>query len=113
MAMNEVPTVNDALLTDVDILATVPVTAPVKLPVLADITNLPIELPSNIEFDVGAIAVVFATRVVVVKLAAFILLATNTLLLVLLNVNPADPFELVESLNCICVFDPPTTAAAP
>ena len=71
--MKLAPTVNNALLTDVDILATVPVTVPVKSPVLADITNLPIVLPSRIVFDVGAIAVVLATRVVVVKLAAFII----------------------------------------
>jgi len=33
-----------------------------KSPVLAESTNLPIELPNNIVFDVGAIAVVFATN---------------------------------------------------
>ena len=60
--MNDVPTVNKAELTDVDILATVPVTVPVKSPVLADSTNLPIELPSNIVLDVGAITVVLATK---------------------------------------------------
>ena len=39
---------------------------------LAEITNLPIELPSNIVFDVGTIPVVFASNPLVLKLAAFI-----------------------------------------
>jgi len=44
-----------------------------KSPVLADSTNLPIELPNNIVFDVGAIAVVFATNPLVVWLTALII----------------------------------------
>ena len=70
--MNEVPTVNSAEFTLVDILATVPVTVPVKSPVSADNTNLPILLPSSIVFEVGTRAVTFATSPVVVKLAALI-----------------------------------------
>jgi hypothetical protein len=89
-----------------------------------------ITLPENVVIPATAsVDVTFAKPVIVVlpvanvvmpetapanvPVVADILLATVTLLLILLNVNPADPFELVESLNCMCVFDPPTVAAAP
>ena len=73
--MNEVPTVNSEELTDVDILATVPVTAPVKLPVLADTTHRCVAAPRAVPavLDSGYEPVVFAMKFVVVKLAAFIL----------------------------------------
>lgn len=83
-------------------------TSPDAFIVLAETTNLPIVLPSNIVFDVGTRAVTLATNPLVVKLAALILLATDTLLLVLLNVNPDVALELPESLNCICVLEPLT-----
>ena len=44
------------------------VTSPLKLPVFADITNLPVLLPSSIVFDVGTRTVALATKPVVVKL---------------------------------------------
>ena len=50
----------------------IPDTSPENDPVLAERTNLPVELPSNIVLEVGIIAVVLATKPLVVKLAAFI-----------------------------------------
>ena len=47
-----------------------PVIKPDAFIVLAETTNLPIVLPNRMVFDVGAIAVVFATNPVVVKLSA-------------------------------------------
>lgn len=46
-------------------------TSPLKLPVLAEIINLPIVLPRSILLDVGANAVVFIEKPEVLKLAAF------------------------------------------
>ena len=53
LAMKLVPTVSSAELTLVDIFATVPVTVPVKSPVLADTTQRCVEFPNKTVFDDG------------------------------------------------------------
>ena len=82
LAMKLVPTVSNAELTLVDILANpvivvLPadrvvaiVAAPEVSIVLADRTNLPIEFPRSIVLEVGTRAVVLANNPVVVKLVA-------------------------------------------
>jgi hypothetical protein len=133
--MKSLPTVNEAELTLVltrakPVIVVLPA-ASVVLTLAKPVDVMPVELAMKLEPTVceaaltlvltlanPVIVVLPAANVVIpdtapanVPVAADMLLAIVTLLLVLLNVNPADPFELVESLNCMCVFDPPIAVA--